>query len=368
MDSANIDFYQRLFELENVFDGELDFAHLSKNILNTVIRETAAVSGIVYWIETVPNELKIKTISGIPTTHINGVTKVLRQPDGVLERTVRTPEALILNGLHESLPDAPELKGMAEFYRSLMMIPLSVQSKLLGLIILFKDQDAFTQNQFAVLNAFAPRIAVHLDNARLYQVTKETALENARLYVNLSKLYQHATTDPLTGLYNRNFLMQRIREEIKKARRFKQPLSILFVDLDYFKSVNEQYGHQVGDQLLTEFGDFIKKSVREYDVACRFGGEEFVILLPQTPAENAMILAERLRGNIVKRRFCADKQLAITASFGVHGLSETSDHSKLLDDEQLLLEIENLIGGADEALYRAKNDGRNKVILHQELA
>lgn len=362
---ASSDFYQRLYELENVFEGELDFAHLAKSILNTVIREAAATAGIIYWFDEVQNELKIKTISGVPTVNINKITKTLRQPQGILERVTKDPTPFLLTKLEKGVAmGLSELSGLAD-YQSLLVVPLTIQSKLLGLLILFQDKGVFNQNQLEILTAFAPRVAVHLDNARLYQLTKETALENAQLYVNISKLYQHATTDHLTGLYNRSFLMQRIREEIKKARRFKQPLAILFADLDHFKSVNDEHGHQVGDQLLTEFGNFIKKSVREYDIACRFGGEEFVILLPQTTLENALKLAERLRISAAKKLFCQDIGLQVTVSFGVNALTEMADAVIILGDEQLLYEIENLIAGADEALYRAKNAGRNQAMVHQ---
>ena len=362
---ASSDFYQRLYELENVFEGELDFAHLAKNILNTVTRETAATAGIIYWFDEVQNELKIKTISGVPTVNINKITKTLRQPQGILERMTKDPTPFLLTKLEKGVAmGLSELSGLAD-YQSLLVVPLTIQSKLLGLLILFQDKGVFNQSQLEILTAFAPRVAVHLDNARLYQLTKETALENAQLYVNISKLYQHATTDHLTGLYNRSFLMQRIREEIKKARRFKQPLAILFADLDHFKSVNDEHGHQVGDQLLTEFGNFIKKSVREYDIACRFGGEEFVILLPQTTLENALKLAERLRISAAKKLFCQNIGLQVTVSFGVNALTEMADAVIILGDEQLLYEIENLIAGADEALYRAKNAGRNQAMVHQ---
>ena len=258
-----------------------------------------------------------------------------------------------------SADDSKEFGQLKTFCKNFMLIPLINNKKLQGVLIIFSNRN-FDQKQILLMKYFAPHMAVHLDNARLYQLTKETAVENARLYLNLSKLYQQATSDELTGLYNRNFMMQRLKEELKKAWRFKQPLAIIFADVDFFKKVNDEYGHQMGDRLLTEFGELLKSSVREYDVACRFGGEEFVILLPHTTLENAEELAERLRRKTQQHYFCEpEKQLTITASFGVSAtpiFPETLPSPEAVD--QLL---ETLIARADEALYEAKENGRNLV-------
>ncbi len=365
LNRINNNFYRKLFELEEVFEGELDFVHLAKSILGKIVKETGASAGIIYWFDEIQDEFKLKSILGIPADKINNITRILRQPKGVLESIKDMTAAFILDFKRTSAHDAyGNLRELANNYRCLMVLPLNVQNKVLGTCILFGSNGLFNKQQLRLLSFFAPRVAVRLDNTRLYQLAKETALENAKLYVNISKLYQKATLDELTGFYNRNFLMQRIKEEIKKAFRMKHKLSLIFIDLDFFKSVNDEYGHQVGDQLLTEFGELIKGSIREYDVACRFGGEEFVILLPQTEWKNAVELAERLREKVEKRRFCAAYgNLHITASFGVSYL-DRFDVLPQLDEEQTIILTENLIAWADEALYQAKKNGRNRVILY----
>jgi diguanylate cyclase (GGDEF)-like protein len=363
----NNNFYRRLFELEEVFDGELNFVHLTKNILGKIVKETTANAGIIYWFDEIQDEFKLKSIIGVPTDQINNITRILRRPKGVLEQLKTEPKAYILDLKRKNgLVASANLQELSEMYRNIMVLPLNVQKKTLGTLILIRDNGAFSRRQLRLLSFFAPRAAVRLDNIRLYQLAKETALENAKLYVNISKLYQKATLDELTGFYNRNFLMQRVKEEIKKAYRLKYPLALIFIDLDFFKNVNDQYGHQVGDQLLAEFGDLIKGSIREYDVACRFGGEEFVILLPQTETKNAVELAERLREKIEKRKFCVSYgNLQITASFGVSSLPQND--VKQLDEEQTILYMENLIAWADDALYQAKKNGRNRVVLYKEV-
>jgi len=355
----NRDFYQHLFELEDTFEDEHDFSSLSKNVLQRLIKETNSVSGTIYWLDELQNELKLKALNGIAPEIISLITHFLRQPDKILTKLSSSRQILVLNNFVKNSNEDEYLTKLAETYRSLMLIPLSLgEEKLIGVIVLFKTHGDFTKRTIQTFNAFAPRLAVRLDNVRLYQLIRETAQENAKLYVNISKLYHQATIDLLTGLYNRGFLMQRIKAEIKKASRFKLPLSLIFLDIDHFKKVNDQHGHPVGDQLLTEFGDLLKKSVRDYDLACRFGGEEFVLLLPGANLINAFELAERLREKVENHPF--SNALKITASFGVSALPELPNHQ--LDEKNMNIYIENLIAKADSALYQAKEAGRNRVV------
>jgi diguanylate cyclase (GGDEF)-like protein len=356
-------YYLDLFELEEAFEGELDFTHLSKEILSRVVRKTGAFGGVIYWYDEAQKEYKLKTLAGIPAEKVNLVTSVLRQSQGILEQVPALTESFIIKDVGTDHTFKEHIHSrLVDFCRAMMVIPLMNQRKNQGVLILFKDQGVFKEKHLRLMNVFQLRAAVRLDNARLYQLAKETALENTRLYLNISKLYKQATLDELTGLYNRNFFMQRIKEEIKKSWRLKQPLSLIFLDLDFFKQVNDQYGHQVGDQLLTEFGSFIKKAIREYDVPCRFGGEEFIILLPHTKLNNAFNLAERLRKKLAEIKFCEpQKDFTVTASFGVSALPDLPDNLNLIEDEKIDACMEELISSADDALYRAKSEGRNRV-------
>jgi diguanylate cyclase (GGDEF)-like protein len=364
------DLFQNLFELEAVFNDDLDFCNLSKNVLTSIITKTQSNAGMIYWLDEIQNEFKLKTLHGALCDNINILTRIIKQSDGLLQRIQNRSEGIIWNNLkiNLDLKKIPEIAELSKCFQSIMAVPLlTTNEHMLGLLIVLREKGTYQKKQLKLLNYFAPRMTVRLDNVRLYQLTRETALENARLYVNISKLYHQATLDELTGLYNRNFLMQRIKEEIKKSARFKQPLSLIFADIDLFKLVNDQYGHQVGDQLLAEFGELLRKSLREYDVPCRFGGEEFVILLPATSLENASELAERLRARIAENLFCANhKPLQITSSFGVSAMPELNGvPNNLLDDENLNIYVENLVARADGALYQAKDSGRNQVVSQQ---
>jgi len=358
----NDNFYKHLFELETVFNDKLDFTRLSKNVLTMAMKKTGATGGLLYWYDDARQEYKLKTLQKIPTEIINLITKLTRRPGGVMERIGQQSAGFLINNLlHEAgYGDFPEIKSIVKYYKSILVVPLKSQPNTQGIMVLLKA-GCFAEKQLAVLKIFAPRAAVHLDNARLYQLTKETAVENARLYLNLSKMFQKATSDELTGLYNRNFLMQRLKEELKKAFRFKQPLSIIFTDIDFFKKINDQYGHQTGDRLLREFGSLLKDSLREYDVICRYGGEEFVILLPHTTLENSCELAERLRLKTADHHFCLpEAELTITSSFGVSSLPDYFGNATPVD-EDINIYIENLIACADQAMYLVKKSGRNGV-------
>ena len=166
-------------------------------------------------------------------------------------------------------------------------------------------------------------------------------------------------TDPLTGCYNRGYLNQHFPQELNRSRRYKRPLSIVLCDIDHFKRVNDEHGHQAGDEVLVKFSECILNEIRkEVDWVVRYGGEEFLIVLPETDDRGAYTMAERLRKAIAGLRIASeDKILQITSSFG--GASIT------YKNEQTTCEItmDALIKTADDQLYQSKNKGRNRVTV-----
>jgi two-component system cell cycle response regulator len=162
-------------------------------------------------------------------------------------------------------------------------------------------------------------------------------------------------TDPLTKSYNRGYIQECLPKEVNRAIRYERALSVVLCDIDHFKKVNDTYGHQAGDQVLIEFVDSIKQSIRQdLDWIARYGGEEFLIVLPETSPEGACSLAERLRNNISKRKFIfQEKAIRITSSFGISGFDSTTS------DENI--SSESLINTADKYLYQCKLEGRNRV-------
>ncbi|MBO8158142.1 diguanylate cyclase [Thermosyntropha sp.] len=163
-----------------------------------------------------------------------------------------------------------------------------------------------------------------------------------------------ARTDYLTGLLNRRAFMERLEGEIKRAERKGDSLGIIIADIDHFKKVNDEYGHQIGDTVLKNFASVLIRSCREYDFAGRYGGEEFIICLPETKLEQAFKIAERMRkATELTPAFIPEinRDIKITASFGVAGMKP--EDGKTIDD---------LIREADAALYEAKKSGRNMVV------
>ncbi len=162
-------------------------------------------------------------------------------------------------------------------------------------------------------------------------------------------------TDPLTRCYNRGYLTERFPQEIKRARRYGHPMSLILGDIDHFKNVNDTYGHQAGDYVLKEFVRCIMEVIRHnVDWVARYGGEEFLIVLPETDVKSARHIAERLRSNLSQRDIeIQGKQIRITASFGLTGFDNTTL------DEKISPEV--IFNKADKLMYQAKKEGRNTV-------
>jgi diguanylate cyclase (GGDEF)-like protein len=170
------------------------------------------------------------------------------------------------------------------------------------------------------------------------------------------KLQEQAISDPLTGLYNRRYLSEFLPRELARSGRNTTPVAVILIDLDHFKRVNDSFGHEAGDIVLTTVGNLLKSNVRGSDIACRYGGEEFALILPETGADSAARRADDIRLAIAALHLShAGKSLGkITASFG---LALFPDHAQDTDE---------LLRAADVALYAAKGAGRNRVIVAQE--
>ncbi len=166
-------------------------------------------------------------------------------------------------------------------------------------------------------------------------------------------------TDPLIGIYNRRYLDRILVEEIKRAHRYGSDLSILLLDVDFFKKINDTYGHSTGDIVLKQLGQIILDEVRETDMVARYGGEEIAIIFPETSVSKALSLAERLRRQVARADFVppdihSDRKISLTISIGVAGLDDETTSASLLLEK------------ADKALYAAKQAGRNRVVAWQE--
>ena len=174
-----------------------------------------------------------------------------------------------------------------------------------------------------------------------------------RLRDNFHRSMELAVTDSLTGLYNRRYMSSHLNAMLQRAKMDYKPVCLMIMDIDFFKPVNDTHGHDVGDDVIKEFASRIGMSIRGIDLACRYGGEEFVVVMPDTDLSMASTVAERLRRQMADKPFAVSNkglELDLTCSIGVTVSQEQE-------------EADSLLKRADEALYKAKRDGRNRVVV-----
>jgi diguanylate cyclase (GGDEF)-like protein len=252
--------------------------------------------------------------------------------------------------------------------RSILCAPLrNMQGTIIGAVqVLNKRSGPFTADDEALLTALASQAAIALENADLYtklrelnvrleeKVVERTAdlvAANERLSILNQELEQLSITDSLTQVFNRRFFIDRVRQEVKRINRYGSSLSLLMIDIDHFKKVNDTYGHLAGDAVLAGVAGLIKEKLRETDVLARYGGEEFMLIATPMERDGAVALGERMRALVEGHPFAHEgRSIAVTVSIGV-----SSWHPSLKDN------FEEIIRMADDALYGAKEEGRNRV-------
>jgi diguanylate cyclase len=204
----------------------------------------------------------------------------------------------------------------------------------------FMQQDV----QVGPIRAVDPGAQVAITHIYLMvrDVTEVTVIEK--------RLKEAANRDGLTGLFGRRYLEERLTDEVARFKRYGRPFSVIMLDIDFFKDLNDNYGHVFGDFVLRRLAQILRDGVRSSDIAARYGGEEFALILPETDLDPAVSMAEKIRRTIEEAEFARGEIRAeVTASFGVTGCKADIDH------------VHELIERADEALYMAKDDGRNAV-------
>lgn len=209
---------------------------------------------------------------------------------------------------------------------------------------------AFWNRHSSLLDLIVP--AIFFFGAGFVWLTARLSLQTAMDLMHTTRLEWENVTDPLTSIHNRRYLDRRLVEEIARSRRYDLPLSLVFLDIDHFKHINDTYGHPAGDQVLVSIAQLVSNSLRDTDLFARFGGEEFVVITPHTALADATETAGRLLKTIEAHRFDladAGTALRVTCSAGVAALGKEGGSAELL-------------AAADNNLYRAKQEGRNRVI------
>jgi len=221
---------------------------------------------------------------------------------------------------------------------SIIAVPMKIKDKVLGVIEIINKNDPhpLSRRDVEILTTVADYAAIALENSHNYERIQELTI-----------------TDDITGLYNSRYLHQIIQHEIERFERYHHPFSITFFDLDYFKRVNDSYGHLVGSQMLHKVASVIRKNIRKVDLGVRYGGDEFVVVMPQSNKKQAHGVTKRLRNAINSEIYFAEEgfNIRITASFGVATYGEDATSK------------DELLKAADEAMYNIKNTLRDGIAL-----
>jgi diguanylate cyclase (GGDEF)-like protein len=226
--------------------------------------------------------------------------------------------------------------GSPDVIRSILAVPMRLGGEVIGSISTQSYQpNAYDEEDLTLLEMLASYAAIALENSRLFK-----------------KIQHLAITDSLTNIYNRRHLFELGQREFNRARRFKRPLSLIFIDIDHFKEVNDRFGHGAGDQVLTLITRTIQEHIRDIDVIGRYGGEEFLLFIPEVDLETSRLIAERIRSSV---------ELALSKShFSKPPVTISLGVASLTDD---LPSLSALVARADAAMYDAKRDGRNRVAV-----
>ncbi|MBI4460528.1 MAG: sensor domain-containing diguanylate cyclase [Acidobacteria bacterium] len=263
----------------------------------------------------------------------------LQADEGIAGWVVKSGEPLVVANVSQDKRFAPRMDSLTKIQtRSVVCVPVRGREKILGVIELvnYVAELNLDEDDLFRLQALADYAAIAIENARYVQ-----------------RIHELTITDDLTRLYNSRHLHSILEAEIYRSTRHQYEFSLVFIDLDYFKTINDHYGHLAGSKLLEELGELIRKNLRLIDFGFRYGGDEFVVLLPQTPKRSAINVARRLHHVIGQQTFLEQEGLNIhiTASLGIAAFPEDAQSK------------EELIRLADEAMYAAKKNYRNSIAV-----
>ena len=321
-------------ELGKTLTSTLDIKEVLKVVMSKVSELVAPRSWALLLVEETTGDLVYEVVVGRPATALK--RRRVRPGEGIEGWVAREGKPLLVNGRTDLAKLGIRENGRVRDSQSILCVPLRIKGKTLGVLEATDrtDRRMFRPEDLTLLGTLADYAAIAIENAKNFQRVEELTI-----------------TDDVTGLYNARHLHQMLDFELVRSARHKLEFSVIFLDLDHFKAVNDEYGHLAGSRLLREIGGLIASRLRKLDVGTRYGGDEFVILLPQTPRKQAARVAQRMRDTLANTWFLQSEGLnvKVTASFGVAAFP-TDATSK-----------NDLLRLADQAMYRVKNSTRNGV-------
>ncbi|MBS1810180.1 MAG: diguanylate cyclase [Acidobacteria bacterium] len=333
---------KKLLEASHRMHSSIDQQHVAGEILNEFRQWVIADSWQLYVVSDDGRFMELIGSEGIRTKPPSLTLRA--NGEGVVERVLQQGEMVVLSQAELASGSAGEREmrehdGQAKAVSSVLCFPLKVGSSVIGVTQAMRidNSQAFSVGEQESIKQVASMAAL--------------ALNNATKFARAEKLYMQ---DDLTQLHNSRYLRQYLETELRRTRRYGGQVAVIFIDLDGFKAVNDQYGHRVGSETLKEMASLLMESVRDTDVVTRYGGDEFTIVLPETDAHKAFITADRVRQKVAAHNFHGGSQhtFHLTASFGIASYPECSAESAA-----------DLLEQADLAMYAAKAANKNNVQL-----
>nr|MBN2276660.1 sensor domain-containing diguanylate cyclase [candidate division Zixibacteria bacterium] len=322
---------EMIYENSRILAGILDVDEVIENVMNITGKLLAyPASGLILMGHGDNLIYRGRNISGQNNFHLKAVDDQKAQ---LINRVAKQPEPLIVMNI-AGRTDYPPLRMNT---CSVMLVPMVTHGNINGVLLAESPQEgAFTEKDLKILSVVARSAGMALENATLHRRMEELTI-----------------TDELTGIYNYRYFTMKLKEEQRRASRYGLPLSMIMLDIDWFKNFNDNYGHEVGNIVLKGITGVVKKCIRDVDVFARYGGEEFVIILPQTPQDEVVKIGERIRQQIETTVFGGGDipELKVTISAGVSSFPENGKPN------------EELLSLVDQALYRAKGSGKNTVCV-----
>jgi diguanylate cyclase (GGDEF)-like protein len=316
-----------LFEIGKLIGSELDPGILLSRIAELVCQLIGAKACSVMLLDADRKRLLARAAYGVRTERMQSLS--FRTGEGVAGWVVERGEPALIADVAAD-PRFVVLAGNQTPIASMLCVPLIARGQRVGVVTATSERiGAFDADHLELARFVARTIALDIENVRLHRV---------------------AVTDPLTGAFNREFLVQRLPQEIAAARDLDRPLSLALVDVDRFKAVNDRYGHHVGDVVLTEVARRLRGAIRGGDLLVRYGGEEFLAVLPKADAGRAWEVGERMRQRVSERAFDLGDGIALLLRVSI-GVAQWRSGELM----------PGLIERADTALYGAKDRGRNRV-------
>ena len=312
-----------------------------KEILSIIMQQISFLLHPKNWslllVDEDKNELYFEIIVGDNTKKIRNLR--LKVGEGIAGWVAEHGTPVLVQDVSKDTRFSPKADKLSQFKtKSIVCVPVVSKDKTIGVIELvnYCDDKEFTQDDLRILSILADYTAIALENARYYELARRLIL-----------------TDELTGLYNSRYLHQLLNGEGEDELKDLSQVSMIFIDLDYFKNINDKFGHLIGSKTLRELGEVIKGNLNSTQKGIRYGGDEFVIILPKTDKAKAYEIAKRLRSKIKEKRFLTIEGLNIklTASYGIASIPEDASN------------YQELIGEADKAMYQVKNTFRDGISL-----